>query len=371
MKIEVRQVPNEETKSKAEREAEALEKAVGDPPVDPPTDPPADPPADPPEDQPGTPPADPVELKEEDVLTFIKKRAKKEFKSLDEVFAPPAEDPDPEVRAFKEFKQQTGRGLDDFGKLNRDFSSMPDDQVLREYYTATEDGLDPEDIDSLIQEFTPGEDDDEPEIKKLQMARKREVAKAKKFLEAQKEKFRTPLESSMAALTADEKTEYEAFKNYLNESKTIQDRAEKQREWFMQKTSEVFTDDFDGFKFKVTDAEKAEVELKFKPGEAKDLKESQLSTSSFIKKFVGEDGLIKDAPGYHRALSMAMNAEKAAQHFFEQGVAHATEKLLKSQKNINMVDKKPVATYNRDGLKIKQVDDGGFTGGRLKVKARR
>ena len=48
--------------------------------------------------------------------------------------------------------------------------------------TITEEGLDPEDIDDIMDEFVFDEEIHEPtEIKKIKLAKKKEIAKAKKF----------------------------------------------------------------------------------------------------------------------------------------------------------------------------------------------
>ena len=80
------------------------------------------------------------ELKEEDVLKYIKNTYDKDVSSVNDLFAEkekPQELPE-DVSAFLEYKKKTGRGFEDYVKLNRNFKDMDETQLLREYYQATE-----------------------------------------------------------------------------------------------------------------------------------------------------------------------------------------------------------------------------------------
>jgi len=139
------------------------------------------------------------ELKEEDVLSFIKNRYNKEVSSVGDLFAQKEsnEDLPEDVAAYLEYRKKTGRSFEDYSKLNRDFNAMDEKQLLREYYSATEDALDSEDIDYMMDDFSYDEEvDEESVIKKKKVAFKKEIGKAKKFFEKQKEMYKEPLESS-------------------------------------------------------------------------------------------------------------------------------------------------------------------------------
>ena len=78
-----------------------------------------------------------VELSEDDVLSHINKRYNKEIKSVDDLFQEREEaEPLPEdVSAYLKYRKESGRGFEDYVKLNRDFASIDDDNLLREYLT--------------------------------------------------------------------------------------------------------------------------------------------------------------------------------------------------------------------------------------------
>ena len=307
------------------------------------------------------------QFSEDDVLSFIRDRYKKEINSVDELFAQREADVDlPEdVSAFLKYKKETGRGIGDFMKIQEDFDKMNPDQLLRDYYAATENDLDSEDIDYLMSEkFSYDEElDEDSEVKAKKIAKKRELAKAKKYFNELKETYRVPIESK-APVNEDELEQYNAYKEYISQSKTIQEENAKKSEYFSKKTEELFNDEFKGFEFKVGDKS-----LVFKPGEASELKSVQSDITNFVSKYLDDNGMIKDPAGYHKALSAAINPDKLASYFYEKGKADAVDSSVRSSKNIDMdVRSAPQQTANSSGIKIRAVESDSGRG--LKIKKR-
>ena len=306
------------------------------------------------------------DLTEEKVLSFIEKRYNKQINSFDELMAERKETEElPEdVAAFMKYKKETGRGFDDFVNLKKDYDSMDPESLLKNYLTATQDGLDSEDIETLMDSYKYDEDiDDEQTIRKIKLETKKAVAEAKKFFNAQKEKYRVPLESSTAFVSDEEKEIYESYKQYTKQAKTLEEENERKRSWFNQKTDEVFNGEFKGFEFNVNDKK-----LTFAPGNASELKKAQATPANFINKFLDEQGLIKDAAGYHRSLAVAMNPEGFARFFYEQGKADAIDGTMKNIKNINMSERRaPEVTRTTDGMQVKAVNPD--SGKSLKIRS--
>ena len=174
------------------------------------------------------------ELSDEDVLSFIKDRYNKDIESVDDLFAEKeaSEELPEDVSAYLKYKNETGRGIEDFYNLQKDFDSMEDDSVLANYYSITEEGLDAIDIQDIMEDkFGIDEDVDDPkDIKKKKLAKKRELAKAKKFLNEQKDKYKVPLESSGDQLSTEQKENLNAYESYLKESKTLEEQNKKRYE---------------------------------------------------------------------------------------------------------------------------------------------
>jgi hypothetical protein len=307
-----------------------------------------------------------VELKEEDVLSYIGKRYNKQINSFDELMAErkEAEQLPEDVSAYLKYKKETGRGFDDFLKLRKDYDTMDTDVLLKDYLLSTQEGIDEDDVEVMLDDYRYDDElDDESTVKKVKIAKKKIVAEAKKYFNSQKEKYKIPLESSGPSISQEEKEQYELYKRYLSEAKTSEEENERKRNWFTQKTEEVFSKDFKGFDFNVNDKK-----ISFAPSDATELKKLQSNPSNFINRFLDEKGLMKDAAGYHRSLAVAMNPEKFAKYFYEQGLADATEDVIRKTKNINMSERRaPEVTKSSDGFQVRAVNPD--SGRKLQIRS--
>jgi len=304
-------------------------------------------------------------LTEEQVLSHIKNRYNKEISSMDELFAEreSQEELPEDVAAYFKYKKETGRGISDYVKLQRNFDEANPDTLLRDYLKATETALDDDDIQSLMDEYSYDADlDDESDIKKVKVAKKKAIAKAKNYFVEQQEKYKQPLESRPEAISESEKEQYNAYKQYLNEAATQQEETKRKSEWFTQKTDEVFNNEFKGFEFNI-----GEDKVTYSPGSAEETKKLQLSPMNFVNKYLDENGLMKDAAGYHKALAVAMNPEKFAQYFYEQGKANATEDVMRKTKNINMTTRNTPEVSSKSGTQFKSLNNDSGRG--LKIRS--
>mgnify|MGYP003664415647 FL=1 len=295
-------------------------------------------------------------INDENVLSYIKERYNKEINSVDELFdtRKTNEDLPEDVLKYFEYKKETGRGIEDFYKLQKNYDDMDDDSVLADYYSIQEEGLDAIDIIDLMDDkfgFDVDEDE-EKDIRKIKLVKKRELAKARKYFNEQKDMYKIPLESSGGKLSEDQETKLTAYQDYIKESDTIAEENEKRYSYFLDQTKQVFNEDFKGFEFNVGDSK-----INYKPGTKEELMNKQSDVNNFVNQFLGDNGLMEDAKGYHKALSVAMNPEKFAQFFYEQGVAATVDDVTRKSKNINMDVRKAPQLSTKDGLKIRSVGD--------------
>ena len=354
MEIKVREVGEVESKSTQQVEQELLEKHEAEQQAD---------------EQPvaeETTVEEPAGLSEDDVRLFLSERYGREIGSLDELNEVRETAPElPEdVAAYYKYKQETGRGLEDFMKVNRNLDEADGDSLLKEYLLITEDGLDAEDVEMMMEEYAYDADlDDEADIKKAKLAKKKAIAKAKKYFAEQKEKYQAPLESRGAGSLEDSE-EYQAYKQYVEQAKTYQEEQKRRKEWFDEKTNEVFSDGFKGFEFSIDD--KSYV---YTPGDRTELKKLQQTPEAWLNKYLDDKGLVKDAAGYHKSLAVAMNPEKFARFFYEQGQANAVDDVMRKTKNINMSERPAPQSTTKGGLKIRAVNQDSGRG--LKIKTRR
>ena len=311
--------------------------------------------------------ADLPEIKDEDVLSYIKERYNKDISSVDELFSQQQENnplPD-EVSKYLDFKKETGRGFEDFIKANRSYDNLEDDQVLKEYYSLTESDLDSEDIEYLMEDkFGYDEEvDDDRDIKKKNISKKRELAIAKKYLSKLSETYKTPLESSGGSYSEEQLKEISAYKEYVQKAQTEVESNKRKSEYFQKKTDEVFSSEFKGFEFKVGDKN-----VIYSSGDANEIKSKQVNVQSFINQYIGEDGLVNDAQGWHKALNAAMNPDKLAQYFYEQGKADAIGDVSKKSKNINMSLRQTPQSSPQQGFQARAVNTDSGRGLRIRSK---
>jgi hypothetical protein len=307
-------------------------------------------------------------IKDEDVLSYIKNRYNKDISSVDDLFVEREQSNDlpEEVSKYLDYKKNTGRGFEDFVKVNKNYDNLDDDQVLAEYYSLTESDLDKEDIHYLMEEkFSFDEDiDDEKDIKKKNIAKKRELSKAKTYLNELKEKYRTPLESSGNSISEEQIKEIEAYKSYIKNSQSAKEVNDKKNEFFVKRTNEVFNPEFKGFEFEVGNKK-----VKYSYGDVNEMKSKQSDLNNLVSKYVGDDGLISDANGWHRALSAAMDPQRFANYFYEQGKADAIGDVTKKSKNVNMSIRQTPQSIGDTGFKARQVSDTSGRG--LKIRSKK
>lgn len=305
------------------------------------------------------------EIDEEKILNFIESKHGKKFSKLEEIFQPVVQEKElPEdVEAFYKFKKETGRSLSEFIKINRDLDKLDPDSVLREYYRDSNPELSDEDIDFMIEDLSETDIDDDITIKKKAIERKKELEKAKSHLKSIADKYKAPLESREPVLSEEQRREFEAFQDYIANSKTEKEAIQKRSEWFQKKTEEVFGENFKGFEFKISEDKSAV----YSPGDRTSLKTNQANISNFLSKFTNENGMIEDASGYHKALAVAMNADQFAKHFYEMGVAEALENQAKKDKNIDFSTRQTPSTFIKNGLKIRESSPS--SGGKLVIKS--
>jgi hypothetical protein len=308
------------------------------------------------------------ELQDTDVLSYINNRYNKKINSVDELFSQKNsnEELPEEVSKYLKFKKETGRGFDDFIKVNKNYDTLEEDKLLIEYYSLTEKDLDSDDINYLIEDkFSFDEElDDEKVIKKKNIAKKRELSKAKEYLNELKDKYSVPLESSGNSMSEESLSQIEAYKGYIQESQSVQEANQKKSDFFSKKTDEVFNSEFKGFEFNVGDKK-----VNYAYGDVHEMKSKQSDLNNFVNKFLDEDGLIKDAKGWHKSISAAMNPDNFAQYFYEQGKADAIGDVSRKSKNINMDVRKSPQVIGEGGFKAKAVSEESGRG--LKIKSRR
>ena len=252
-----------------------------------------------------------------------------------------------------DFMNETGGSLDDYVRLNQDYSNYDDMTLLREYYRQTKKHLTDEEISFLIEDnFSYDEEIDEPkDIKKKKIALKEQVANAKSHLDGQKSKYYEEIKAG-SKLTPEQQKAINFFNRYNKESEESKKIAEKQTNTFKLKTENVFNNKFKGFEYNV-----GEKKYRFNVKNANEVKDAQSDINNFVKKFLNENNEMSDAKGYHKSLFTAMNADAIANHFYEQGKADAIKESVAKAKNVDMTPRQQFGTVEAGGIKVKVLGD--------------
>jgi hypothetical protein len=271
------------------------------------------------------------------------------------------------IQKVVEFMNETGGSLEDYVKLNTDYSSLDEGQLLREYYESTKPHLDAEEINFLMEDnFSYDEDmDEDRDIRRKKLARKEELAKAKGHLDGLKGKYYQEIKAG-SKLNPEQKNAVDFFNRYKENNEEATKVADKQRSAFDSKTEQLFSKDFKGFDFSV-----GEKKFRFKVNNADQVKESQSDITNFVKKFLNDKNEMSDAAGYHKSLYTAMNADAIANHFYEQGKSDAIKGSMAKAKNIDM---DPRGTHENvvasNGWSVKSIS-GGQSSSKLRIKSKK
>ena len=304
-----------------------------------------------------------MEITEEEVVEAADQLEEEVAEAVEEATQSGVELPE-NIQKVVDFMNETGGTLEDYVRLNTDYSQLNEDQLLREYYQSSNPHLDDEDIAFMLEDkFSYDEElDDEREVRRKKVERKQALANAKNYLDGLKSKYYEEIKMG-SRLNPEQQKAVEFFNRYNKESEETAKVAERQAKRFRAESDKVFNKDFQGFDYKVGDKT-----YRFKVKDAEQVKNTQGDINNFVKKFLNEKNEMSDARGYHKSLFTAMNADQVAQHFYEQGKADAMKDSMARTKNVDM---NPRGTHEKvttaNGWTIRAVSDAESTS-KLKVK---
>jgi len=236
------------------------------------------------------------------------------------------------IQKLVDFIDETGGDINDYVKLNQDYSEMDNQDLLHEFYKQTKPHLNNEEINFLMEDqFSFDEDvDEDREIRRKKLALKEQVASAKSHLDGQKSKYYQDIKAG-SKLTEEQQKAVNFFDRYNKDSEVNQKAAKQSTDVFTQKTEQVFNDKFKGFEYNVGDKK-----YRFNVNNANEVKNTQSDINNFTKKFLDKNNTLSDAKGYHKSLYTAMNADAVAKHFYDQGKADAMKNSIAKAKNVDM-----------------------------------
>jgi hypothetical protein len=257
------------------------------------------------------------------------------------------------IQKLVDFMEETGGSVEDYVRLNQDYSKYDDNSVLREYYRQTKKHLTDEEISFLMEDsFSYDEEEHtEKEIKRKKLAFKEQVASARSHLDGQKSKYYEEIKAG-SKLTSEQQKAINFFNRYNKESEENQKVVEQQTKTFKLKTDNLFNKNFKGFDYNVGDKR-----YRFNVKNTNEVKETQSDINNFVKKFLNKNNEMEDAAGYHKSLFTAMNSDAIARHFYEQGKADALKESIAKSKNVDMAPRQAFGEVEAGGVKVKVLGD--------------
>tara|TARA_R100000458_G_scaffold46286_1_gene44686 strand:- start:56 stop:1219 length:1164 start_codon:yes stop_codon:yes gene_type:complete len=308
------------------------------------------------------------EVKEE---SKDKDASEEESKVEQEIPEPIKEQVEPEINIpegiaeLVNFINETGGSIEDYIKLNKNYSELNDDVLLREFYNTTKSHLSSDEINFIIEDnFSYDEEMDDPtDIKRKKLAYKEELAKAKNYLEGQKEKYYKEVKTT-GNLSAEQQKAIDFFNRYNIEQESFAQSKTDAEKNFKLKTNEVFNQEFKGFDFNIDDKK-----FKFKVNNAEKVKDTQSDIMNIIGSYLDKNNYLNDGYGYHKALFAAQNADKIANHFYQLGKTEAIKEVSSESKNINMDPRQTSTGYvEAGGIKVRAIS--GDDSSKLRIKLR-
>jgi len=266
------------------------------------------------------------------------------------------------IEKLVSFMEETGGTIDDYTRLNADYSNVNQDVLLKEYYKSTKPHLDQDELQFLIEDsFFFDEDlEEEREIRRKKLAYKEEVAKAKSYLDSIKSKYYDEIKLR-PGVTQEQKEASEFFNRY----KKTEDESRMRHDRFKTDTKKLFNSDFKGFEYNI-----GEKRFRYGVQNLDQVADKQSDISNFVGKFLDKEGNVTDTVNYHKALYTAMNSDKIAQHFYEQGKADAVKEVITNSKNPSI--SQPRQTSGEvfiNGLRVKSVS--GFDSSKLRIQTKK
>jgi len=263
------------------------------------------------------------------------------------------------IEKLVSFMQDTGGTVQDYVRLNADYSTVNEDTLLKEYYKKAKPHLDQDEVEFVLEEAFSFDDeiDEERDIKKKKLAKKEAVVEAREFLEDLKKEYYDEIKLR-PGVNQEQQKAMEFFNRYNDE----QQLATQKHEQFIDNTKQLFTDDFKGFDFEV-----GEKRFRYGVKDPNAVAENQSNLNNFVGKFLDTEGNVKDTKGYHKAMYAAQNIDKIVNHFYEQGKTDGIKNVVEGSKNPSTtVRQEGVQDIFIGGLKVRAID--GVSSSKLKIK---
>ena len=268
------------------------------------------------------------------------------------------------IQKVVDFMNETGGTLEDYVRLNADYSNVDNEALLREYYKQTKPHLNSDEVNFMLEDkFSYDEEVDEArDVKRKKLAYKEAVAEAKQHLELMKDKYYTELKLG-SKLPPEQQKAVEFFDRYNKEQDQVKELSVKQQQHFNKETNKVFNESFKGFDFQVGNKK-----YRYNVKDVQQTKDNQSDVLKVFSEYVDNNNMLTNAAGYHKSLFAARNADALAKHFYEQGKADAVREMTSEAKNINLDRKTSDGMVETGKQKVRVISGDNSSSPRFRLK---
>lgn len=164
-----------------------------------------------------------VEINDELALKYLNEKLGKQVNSFDELIEVKVENPlndDPYLKSLYEWRQKTGRPIEEFQKYQKDYNSVDDFEVARELLQLEYPTLTSDEIQLELERYAPDELDDDREAAYKRLELKKLATRGREVLSS----FKADLEKPSEALLSPE------LKQDLELARTVKENYARQQE---------------------------------------------------------------------------------------------------------------------------------------------
>jgi hypothetical protein len=276
-----------------------------------------------------------LEVTEEMLLKSLSEKLGKEITSLDDLTPSPVE-LDPQVKAINDWKEKTGRPIEDFFKFQKDFTTVSDLDVAREFLQIEYPTLTKDEIALELEQFVPADDDLDNETAKKNLALKKYATKGRSVLETMKAELGEP---SQARFTPEVTEQLDFAKNVKQQ---IEDNQIQQKAYFDNiSKAAVSTDSMKlqlsddlNIDFKISEDDKKTI-----PSFINEMPHWKTETGEWNHKAVVEDSI------------KIKHFDKIIKLAYEQGLNSGKDEVIKQAKNTTLGNTPSSASQQGQGTK--------------------
>lgn len=287
------------------------------------------------------------QFSDELALTYLSEKLGRQVSSFDEFKS--VENPldkDPYLKSLHEWRQKTGRPIQDFVKYQKDYNQLSDLDVAREFLQHEYPTLTPAEIQLELKKFQATEDDLDSDVSLKNLELKKYATKGRSALESLKVQFSEPLTNNgQTSFTPEVQQDLDLAKQV----KLQQVQFQKAQEEYNQGLS-VAAMSTEALPIKLSD----DLTVNFKVSE---------ETKKVLPNYISEMPHWKNEDGSWNHKAVANDAVKI-KHFneivklaYEQGLNAGKEDLSKQANNVTLGTTTSMQSQPNDGKKKGKIED--------------